>query len=308
MKNKKRKKFIIFILVFIIITILLLFNTNKIRSIIEHKKVNSHYIEQNTEITASIIANAQDKSEFYGKIVINYDCPYSEGVTYWKIFYADENNIYLITDDYISSDFCPNSATQTIQQGLHNSFSISNVIKDYSGSSDITNEKIRTLNSNYFAVHEYANYSTNLKAIAYMLDTNVWSVYAGEKAEFAISSPTIEMLLNSYNQKYGVNYQAKSDEIGYRISNNGGLTWDSSISFMLNANDDLYVINSLDKAYRMWLASPTCYSNHYIMCVSNNGSINYDSYDDSLSSFRPVVCLKSDVSLEKKDDNTYIIK
>lgn len=34
-----------------------------------------------------------------------------------------------------------------------------------------------------------------MQAVAYMLDTEVWSVYKGEKADYAIGGPTIEMVM-----------------------------------------------------------------------------------------------------------------
>ena len=67
-------------------------------------------------ITAADIARSSDKSEYYGATVTGYTCENSAGVNAWKILYADENNIYLITDDYIHYDYVPQSATQTIHK------------------------------------------------------------------------------------------------------------------------------------------------------------------------------------------------
>ena len=43
-----------------------------------------------TEITAVTIANADNKSEYYGKIVTGYDCTNNAGVNAWKIFKSIE--------------------------------------------------------------------------------------------------------------------------------------------------------------------------------------------------------------------------
>lgn len=284
------KKFIVIILILIIIT----------TSVFIIKSL----MNSNT-ITASVISKSKNKNEYYGKTVINYDCPYNNCVNSWKIFYADKNNIYLIAENYISNEFYPELSVEPTNQISQNKFSMDKIIQNYSGSSNITNEKVRNLNADFFAVHNYNSYTTSLKTIAYLLDTNVWSVYAGENAEFAIGAPTIELLLNSYNQKYNVDYKLKSDEIGYRISIDGGKTWDSSISSMMNTNDNLYISNT---SQRMFVASPTCYSNHYIMCIRPTGSIGFDSYDDSILCFRPVVCLKSTTTLKKIDNNSFIIQ
>lgn len=38
------------------------------------------------------------------------------------------------------------------------------------------------------------------------------------------------------------------------------------------------------------------------------GGIKFDSYNSPSHGIRPIVCLKSDVSLELQDDGTYMIK
>ncbi len=174
--------------------------------------------------------------ESYGAIVKGYECENSAGVKDWKIFYADENNVYLIAADYIHKDYCPGSANQSIYENdTPYKLSMQNVIKDYNGSEDIKQSKIRNLNKSYFdylkANGNQQSINGNIKAVAYMLDTEVWSVYKGEKAEYAIGAPTIEMLFNSYNQKYKTNNKYKvrvKDIIGYELSYDSGNSWDLS--------------------------------------------------------------------------------
>lgn len=318
MRIKKNIKTLTIIILMVIVSItiiaiILLSQNVNINNTIQAEQKSSQNINVNTEtetrITASTIVKAKNKSEYYGKIIKGYICANGEGVNAWKIFYADENNIYLIADDYISYNYCPSSKVQTVNKGYSDyRLAMSDIIKDYDGLDDIIDEKIKVLNRDYFNEYDYTSNSDSMKAVAYMLDTNVWSVYVGEKAEYAIGGPTVEMLLKSYSQKYGVDYQAKANKLGYRISNDGGLTWSSDISNMLEVNDNLYVINSQIKATRMWLASPSCYSNYYVMCVNFNGGIVFDSYGSTFQGFRPVVCLKSNVYLEKQKDDTYIIR
>ena len=69
-----------------------------------------------------------------------------------------------------------------------------------------------------------------------MLDIEAWKYFAGENAEYAIGGPTIELLMNSYSQKYEVDYRAKANSlVGYQISNDGGGSWSNSINYMLNS-------------------------------------------------------------------------
>lgn len=264
-------------------------------------------------ITANDIANAEDKSQYYGAIVTGYTCTNSAGVNNWKIFYADSSNIYLITDDYIHYDYCPPSATQTIYKPVSYKdyeLSMKNVILDYpDGSAHITDSKIKALNNDYFNVKGYTSEYGNMKAVAYMLDTNVWSSFAGENAEYAIGGPTIEMLMKSYSQKYHVDYRAQvSSDKGYEISIDGGKNWANTYMEALDKNDSLYVIKSSSKAGAMWMASPSASTSSYVMDVIFDGSISIIGYGDRTPGFRPVVCLKSSVQLEDQEDGTYIIK
>ena len=66
--------------------------------------------------------------------------------------------------------------------------------------------------------------NANIRAIAYMYDTSIWNTkYLDNKeiGEYAIGSPSIEMLLNSYNKVNNTNYGAKViSNDGYKISTN----------------------------------------------------------------------------------------
>ncbi len=89
----------------------------------------------------------------YGAIVNGYNCTNNAGVNAWKIFYSDKNNIYIIADDYIHKDYCPNSANNTIyDKGNGYKLSMDRVVNDYQGSQDITDERIKALNNDYFNV------------------------------------------------------------------------------------------------------------------------------------------------------------
>lgn len=272
---------------------------------------NSKIIKLTQEEGITTRRISKNPTEYYGKEITNYNCTNSGGVNAWKILYADNSNIYLITDDYIRYDYCPPSATQKIYKNTDYKLSMNNVIKDYSGSSNITDKKIQALNSDYFD-KRYGNSFNNMKAVAYMLDTSVWNVFAGEKAEYAIGGPTIEMLMKSYSQKYNVDYRAQAgSHYGYQISRNGGKDWATGYDKLLNVSDNLYVINNGEKAGGMWIASPPLDNNtNSMMYIQTNGSIVVNLYGYTLAfpGFRPVVCLKPYVELEKNEDGTYSIK
>ena len=58
-------------------------------------------------ISAKDIANAEDKSKYYGKIVNGYTCENSEGIENWLLLYADEDNAYLIPSNVIDENYFP---------------------------------------------------------------------------------------------------------------------------------------------------------------------------------------------------------
>ena len=248
---------------------------------------------------------AQHVNEYYGKTV-NYT-PKNGANVKWKIFYAgktpgtETSNIYLIADNYIQNKYAPkgiNNTAITIN-GIY-IVSFNNVINDYKGASDITNSRIKPWLSYLNKYPDSTN--SNMKAVAYMLDTDIWSTFTDDdrKAEYAIGGPTFDLLCESYNQKY------PSNKITYSNVNLNGY----NSGYPKLTNDSLYVISSSSNANGMWLASPDSGSNDDVMHVSSN--VSSDTYDcrdyyHYTPGLRPIVCLRPDAQLEKQSDGTYNI-
>ena len=152
-----------------------------------------------------------------------------------------------------------------------------------------------------------------MKAVAYMLDTNVWSTFKDStdnsgKAEYAIGGPTLDLFSASYNQKYpSKQIQYQSNTYGYQVKWSTGGSYSTSIRG-LPKNDSLYVISDADKADAMWLASPSAGYGNYVMYVDYGGNVSLSTYGSSVSGFRPLVCLKSGVQLEQQADGSYKLK
>ena len=230
--------------------------------------------------------------DFYGKYVTNYE-PSNGADVGWKIFYAGTNpnvegdttnRIYLIADDYISSEYAPKGKNGTAANGNEYFVWFTNVVKDYSGSSDITNSLVKPWLS---YLNSYLNSTkTNMKAVAYMLDTNVWSTFIDNagKAEYAIGGPTLDLFCASYNQKYPskqIQYQSITN--GYQEKWSNSSDYSNSITG-LPINDSLYVINQSDVALAtsaMWLASPSGNQSTYIINVRYDGGIDYGVYNNA---------------------------
>ncbi len=285
-----------------------------------NKYLSNNDIVEEKEIKASDIASAEDKNEYYGKRV-EYTPMNGATVANWKIFYADENNIYLIADDYVETKYLPN-ATNVKGETTKNKPSIddneyarsayfgSDLLADYStGSARITDLKIKTLNNSFFS-QSFTSTNDNMKAVAYMLDTKAWEGFkdAKGKAEYAIGGPTIEMIFKSYNQKHNANYKTQAtSEMGYQVKVNGDSWKDytdvSSEEF--DVKDKLYVINDLANARAMWVASPSATS--HVMIIHYDGKVLYTTYANIFIGFRPLICLNSNVRL-LESENGYIIK
>ena len=282
-------------------------------------------------VDASAIAKATDTEKatnYYGKTVTGYT-PVNGTTVGWKIFYADESNIYLIADDYVQPEKLPASTTSSgavttnkpnigrseYPKGAY----FDNILNDYStGSERVTDAKIKALNNSFFS-QNLTSKSNNMKAVAYMLDTKAWETFKDSvnndtsKAEYVIGGPTVEILFKSYNQKHpGKNYEAKATSAtgGYQIRVNEG-TWkyytDSSADY-LNTTDTLYVLPSSKGANAMWLASPCAFDSNYVMRVYSNGAVYYYNFDYTDIGFRPLVCLKSGIKLQESGAGFEIVE
>ncbi len=176
------------------------------------------------------------------------------------------------------------------------------ILTKYSGSANITDEKMKAFNSDYFD-NNYTSTNSNMKAVAYMLDKDIWSDFANRTvAEYAVGGPSVEMLLKSYCEKVPEKkdlYKTQaSSATGYQVSNNGGTSYANGISGMLNRNETLYVLPQSSGADGMWMASPSANYSNNVMRVGYGGSMNYSRYDNATFGFRPLVCLNSDIQLE----------
>ena len=220
------------------------------------------------------VANKIQASDF-GAIVNGYECKNNLAINNWQIFYADENNIYIIADDYIPYEYIPiDSFNYRLSKGKTNYNAYFSNNNRYNGSESIVDEKIKMLNNDYFEIKGYTSNSINMNSVAYMLDTKAWSVYKGNYGDYAIGGPTVELLTKSYNKKYRTNYETQaSNAIGYQVRKDSSSTWENSIIDSLNFNDSTYVIKSIEKAQGMWMASPSANAGYSILYVYYEGNI-----------------------------------
>ena len=274
-------------------------------------------------LSASDISGMTDKSKIYGATVTGYTLP--SGTTTdvgWKIFYADNSNIYLIADNYVERNNLPNSTTESgvVTANKPNdggsycarSAYFANILGDYAGSSRITDSRLKALNNDYFNTKNYTSTNDNMKAVAYMMDTKAWNskFLDSNKADYCIGGPSVELLFKSYNEKYKTAFESQASSAnGYQIRKTSPSdSWANNVYSMLSTSDPLYVIPLAFDAYAYWVASPSANGTNAVMLVNYNGDVNINYYGINGNGFRPLVCLKSNIKLQKVSNTQYAIQ
>lgn len=264
-------------------------------------------------------------SDYYGMPVVNYVCSDSninealvnDNIN-WLIFYSDNENIYLISSDYIPLSCLPHAKgdeTKAKPENTDNKYPkaapFDNIIGLYDGSVNITDERLKSLNSKYYKYLEENNKTsstTTMKAIAYMMDIYAWSGFCNEKADYTIGGATLELLFASYNKKYydgTEKYQTRAENAsGYKISKDNGTNWSSYYTGMLNTNDKTYNISSYNSAYGAWLLSPSA-SGGDMFRTQYFGKVCDGATTGNCYGFRPIICLKNSTRLIDNENNTF---
>ena len=250
-------------------------------------------------ITATTMQS--DLDSYLGKTIaygVEYDDASSYGNNEWEIFYADEEHIYIITKGHLAS--APLSITD--KDG-----------KAYNGTSDFTAENLQSkypavaqglLNKTYdpaaagTETDPYLKYSStkdNMKATQYLLDSTAWEDYAPEINEFAdwaIGGPTFELFVKSYNEYYS------DKEITLETPTSSGY------ANPLQDYDSVPTgtfLNNFKTTY--WLACPSGVQFNMVLQVEGGNYARVDDLDyGNKYSLRPLVCLKSNVSITWNDE------
>ncbi len=252
-------------------------------------------------------------SLFYGIEIGNYSCPINTkkqennkelSVKKWKLFFADTENVYLIAGNPIKiEDIEPkiinltNNEQKNVIIGTGDSeYTCGNwndVIPYYNGIEDIGENKI--LNYLHATKKCKDNSTASWKAVAYMLDTQVWRQFSGENANFAIGAPTLEMFLKSYND-------VSNNPIRYILNEKGFYEYKHLVNMTNN------IMNYVESGHASSLiASPVDHQS--LLSATTNYIYNICYYNTWYTgqSFFPVVCLKSDTKFKINVEEKMII-
>lgn len=244
---------------------------------------------QAKDITAEYISNSVivDYEEYTTTEYLKSEEIRNRNFNTWQILYADNNNIYLISqwgvkDEYNDSDYSKGieilkdtTRFQAIEKGWH--------------------APISNMNFTYDA--------EELEKALYRLDKQKWERYLGDMGEWALGGPTLEMFVASYDKVKGTNYRSKITvkDTGYEIPSE--LLLKDSIGYETVLNN----------------------GEHYnLACVSKSGEpVAFDILERNLGygiswramgmydgGSRVVVCLKSEAKLmqDKETGHYKVVK
>ena len=232
-------------------------------------------------------------------------------VTDWRIFYKDSSNVYLIASDYLPTSKYPSNVFGG-NNGKYNGYWSSNG----SNIKNLTTSGTVTSNNNFLftKLSNVDNTNANYKAVATLLDSSKWSslantAFVDNTSTSVIGSPTVEMWMASWNQKYTDTLAFDANIWGYNV----GLT-EGSLSKYIDGSemqakqgfkDSLYyphgntiedLWNSWNDCSGYWLASPSVAGSYDVLFVDYYGDVLGGAYYSNFKyGVRPVVSLSSGI-------------
>jgi len=244
--------------------------------------------------------NAKDiKAVDYGKYVnygVNYVATESNKSNKWEIFYADENNVYLIS------------------QGNVGNLPLIKYIENYTNSNMLTDSKRFPMAHKWLSGMKdpdtkewYLSTADCMKGVLYLLDsTGVWNdKYKNNYASYAVGAPTLELLCSSYDDVNGEGSNTKelATTVLKQERNSEGIVINQWYGYTNLLQFDITKSTSNgrklwnEETFDYWLAST--HDKGTLRVIKKDRDVvvsapysNYDYYG-----IRPVVCLKPTVKL-----------
>ena len=158
------------------------------------------------------------------------------------------------------------------------------------------------------------------KAVSTLLNTENWTAFVNEYADYAIGGPTLQMWIASWNEKYNENIEIRVAENGYEVKVDGTANWSAAIDMKNKEGytNELYFPKFTDASgntrCNYWLSSqgqqagsalPTA---DIYQITDGEGQSIYATYSGVGGGFRPVVSLKANQNLVKENGVWNIVK
>ena len=254
----------------------------------------------NFVMTASDVAN---KPSIYGSTVTNYN---ANGIE-WKVFYATTDRIYLIASDYVHYS----KLTNAYKNGA-SCYNTSDYPYSYYWASEGASLETTGRQDEIFMATGYTLNSSNInsKRVSGLLNTNNWTDFVDTNyADYAIGGPTLSMYKASWNAKGYTTLYTNTNTNGYYVGTSANPTTNTvnMSSDTAGYGDTLYYPHQsvYFECYGYWLATPSARDPYFIMAVYYGGTVgNCNCYNNYSFGVRPLVSLKSGVTLQENSDGT----
>ena len=259
------------------------------------------------DITAKMVADHPET--YYGLKVTNYTS--TNGQDDWRIFYSDGTHIFLITGDYVDLSVANrlDSNTGMTKEGTKTAYWEDS---DVPSNLQVVDNAVKTrFKSTGYTLN---NNNDNSKCVSALLNTSNWESYKDNNgmAEYAIGGSTIEMWMDSWNKKYPNDklYCNNTNSYGYYVginsddSENSVETWDKegyNNSLYYPHKDSVSNPNASQDCISYWIASTSAEDEWGLLCVVYNGTIRRSYLGDMDLALRPLVSLKSGVTVNATD-------
>ncbi|MBR1884308.1 MAG: hypothetical protein IJ809_05195 [Clostridia bacterium] len=245
-------------------------------------------IETYTASTLSTMTSGEKKLKFMGAYVTDFVS--SNGYSSWRIFNADNEHIYLITDDYIPVSLLASG----------HGFSFGTYNTDYCVYSSSRANFISSLS---LATSFNGFKDDGLKAS---------SIRVPNLVDFSSSYNSVEHSGSTYNSSAVMSniYYASGSNDGYNVGTATNPTLTSAGYIPLNELDNLWVKTSDTKAEGYILNAPSSASTDDIYVVTKDGLVSSNSYSSQNLGLRLIAVLDSNVTLKRHIENgrtTYTI-
>ena len=298
---------------------------------------------ETTKPTEGITATVEGKTvtitkdnvaDYLGRVVTNY-VPTATTVTVGTNTYTVSNNYRLYYIDFGKKYNKDEVSVFLKADCTSNNYQLPVTDTTASTSADASNVKIKALNPSLYkdGVTSPKASQGNMKAVTWLLNTSNWNnlktgASLADKVNYVVGAPSVEMMMDSYNTKYGLTngkmitdtltastdrarlfYQypttVDSNNYGYEV----GPSNESSAKNGYDYYTSIYSVKTDSKVDSMyypgdnqyyWLASPSdYYSEDYVLYVNSylGGSVSGCIYVGA-SALCPLVSLKSTVSLQ----------
>lgn len=261
---------------------------------------------------------------YYGQTVDSSFFSSNEGIDWsWQLFYDDENYVFLIASNYVPNNKLPMNGnvgygpTDLVKKrGVNEAYNATfnsdenyndgimtegTIYKAKSRSTAITNNRLTEKYLKWPALNLEST-NENIETVAYMMDINKWSKFAGAcRGAQAIGGPTLELFIKSWNASHNsdqlqgydtMTNNTNYNSLGYKIWNKNTGTWENEgETGDLGTTTNMWFIKENDKARAYWMASLSSSGSNNVRYVHYDGYISYRSSYSSAAGFRPVVSI-----------------